>query len=233
MNRRRAFTIIELLVTMTLVVAVFTIAYNALLPSLRIWAINQGQANLEQTGEVLEARMLSELKASTRQSLTTYAPAATPASPDQALRAVSFASTGPEFNADSFDPMSGMPLWQFFVVYYAPAGSHTIYRRMWPDPNLPAGSQVPPCIPMGQLSSPPPGALPYMFPTWKPVPLTQGDLVLLCSTLKGAQPLGSSVMAFQVTGQGSLNATLTIGLEARGPKGLLTSNRSQEFNFRM
>ncbi|HEY4000992.1 MAG TPA: hypothetical protein VGO93_19140 [Candidatus Xenobia bacterium] len=190
MKRNAGVTIFELLMTCALILIVFNLAYSVLMPSLHIWITNESQAAIEDSAVVLESRIGRELERSGQASVAVL-PGVAPA-----LQAFSFASLGNETQTDisdnpwspapdSFDPQTGRPEWQYFVVYYVPAGSQTVYRKIWPWP-------VPPKKPIPVLS--------YTFPTNNVVQLSAADLQTLCDTPNGSErQVASYVTALQLT----------------------------------
>jgi hypothetical protein len=198
-----------------------------------LWQINQDQASLEESGLVMETSFLRDVEHSTSASLTFQAPPGG-TDPSSGLQAVSFTTTGPENGPDSFDVTTGQPLWQSYVVYFVPAGTRTLYRKVWPVPWLPMNAQQPPALFPGQM--PATGQLPYTFPNSAPIPLTDADLQTLCQTRNGTETaLGTGLQSLTValvTGSPQ-TGQLTIQLGVPSLLGIATSQRLRQFHFWM
>lgn len=215
---KRGFTVAELLITMALVLLLAGLAFKLLVPAVAVWKATQAQATLEETALVISSKIVRDVERSTPATVTPI----TPADPTTGLQAVAFASTGEDGSADSYDPSTGLPLWQFYVVYYVPAGRHDLYRKLWPVPWLPAASQAPP-VPAGMT-----------FPSSVPAPLTPGLLAQVCATRNGTErSLGTCVDVFGVSVLANQNGVLSLHVSTPSARGRAFIDRSQEFHFWM
>jgi prepilin-type N-terminal cleavage/methylation domain-containing protein len=172
-TQRRGFTLLEQLVSLTILVILLVLGDQVLVPCLHLWSLNQAEAALEQDAMVLGSRMASEVCDSDPSSFTF---STTP------VNAMSFLSTGaPKAQALGFDPQSGKPMWQYIVVYYFDSPNRILYRKTWPNPALSA--QNPPLV--------------RTLPSTTAFALTQQELAQLCTTTNGTeQAIGYDVEKF-------------------------------------
>src|ERR1017187_7836083 len=107
-----------MLVVLSLFGVFSSLALQIFTPCLSIMRTDQSQACLDQTALVLSLKMERELLATSRDSLTVCG------------SELSFLS------AQSYDPMSGLPIWQNFVIYYRQGG--VLYRKTYVAAGLPS-----------------------------------------------------------------------------------------------
>jgi hypothetical protein len=219
---------------MALLLLFLGLAWQIMLPALRVWRVNQAQATIEENALVMSTTLVRDMERSTQASLTVAPASGTPL----ALQAVSFATVGEENSPDSYDAATGQPIWQTYVIYYILPGSHTLMRKVWPVPGVVA--QTPPLSPPQGLGPAPPGALPYTMPNSQPVALAQNDLVTLCQTPNGSErSLGGNVDTFLLTPSTTLSSCgiLTLGLSTPTPFGITnhvtSTQRVEQFHFWM
>lgn len=164
---RRGFTLVETLVGTTLLALVLMLSAQVITPSLRIWKLDQARATVEGTALILEKRLAAELVASTAESLTTLADP-----PSLAF-----------LQADGYDPDSGKPVWNRYVLYSLDTTNRVLHREEWPNPGL--SLQVP--------------LLLRTLPTTEPKALTPAELRLAVTSHNGTErPAGHYVSGLQV-----------------------------------
>jgi type II secretory pathway component PulJ len=117
MKRRRGFSLVENMLATGLFSLVTLLAVQLFTPCLKIFKQDQGQARLDETALVTSRTIEREVKPSTINSLTTSS------------QAFSF------LEGESFDPTSGNPIWQNFVVYYFQNGK--LWRKVWTPVGFP------------------------------------------------------------------------------------------------
>ncbi|CAN0324267.1 unnamed protein product, partial [Phaeothamnion confervicola] len=117
-RRRRGVTLVEILVAMTLFSMATGMALDLLKPALSIFHLDQTQARLDETSLILGRKMQSELLASRLDSVTV------------STHAIAFLS------GSSFDPSTGRPIWEEFVIYYLDNGN--VCRKTYQPTGLPS-----------------------------------------------------------------------------------------------
>ncbi|HXE73521.1 MAG TPA: prepilin-type N-terminal cleavage/methylation domain-containing protein [Candidatus Nitrosotenuis sp.] len=202
MRRVGGLTLVEILVALAVGGLALLLASQLLAPATRIWRINQARSAVEQTSIVLETRLVREILPSTADSVTTLA------SPP----ALSFLTPG------GYDERTGRPIWSGFVIYCLDRDNRILYRKLWPNPDLPV--QEPP--------------LPYTFPTEEAVQLTPEELERVCTTCNGTErPVAYSITGFTAeleSAQGLL--TLAARYASETSLGLELRSRSLQLHMR-
>ncbi|HEY4000996.1 MAG TPA: hypothetical protein VGO93_19160 [Candidatus Xenobia bacterium] len=244
-RRSQGLTLFELILTLSLLLLLFGLAWQVLLPALRIWVVNQARASIEETGIVLESRIAREMERSTQSTVTILPPGP--------VEAFSFATFGNETQTDigdpwllptpppdGYNPQTGLPEWQYFVIYYHPTGTQNVYRKIWPVP--PQGCpQAPPtatasCQPFYEV-----------LPSANVRTLTTDELASLCATPNGSErQVSSFVDALQLSMlpgarrngrqvSRDSNAILAISLSAPAPwtGNRVQTQRIQQVNMRL
>lgn len=149
----------EQLVACGMLSLVITLSVSVLQPCLVDWRILQDRSDMERSSSLAGQLMSRELRASTASSMTVLT---TPP-------AVSFLAVSTT-TSQEYDPLTGEPLWDHFVIYYVDVPNQILYRKFWPGNNRAA---IPP--------------LPYKLPSTTAAQLSAAELLLVCTTSNGSE----------------------------------------------
>lgn len=204
---RRAFTLLEQLVAMSLLTLLLTLSWQVLKPSLDVWKVNAARADLEQTAVVLQHRIVRELVQSSRDSITTIS------SPP----AVSFLSFD-DSTSSAYDASSGKPTWRKFVIYYVDTDNRIMYRKEYPNTAKTVQTPV--------LTS-------VVLPTSDPFKLTATQLQTICGTENGTETrVAWYALGMTLTVPTSGAVSLDLQLTTESPAGMELAERQLDLTLR-